>query len=476
MLTLPDNEIKMIQQNHTSDMEELTMMSRFKDQCEGFDLQDTITVNHHWQSFSHPNKTVKFVLMGAYFDQRRIDDSKAHNILITGVSNVDLTYSSPTRKVERYEVHCYAWYEGCTSPITTQVQINRLDKWVFQINGDRRYQLSIKCKHPTGLYFNNSQTPTHVSLTFVPCMSYVKVKLKYPIRENYTNVYGICVPPLYGKLDSREALALTEWMEMNLMYGIKEINFYDVKLTPDEHLKIIFQYYRSKGVVSVQSFPPPVETVTGSNEYEVSQMAVRATINDCIVMNSFRYKYAIILDIDEMLVPYGFKDYNSMFHHTEKITYRANVSSAFLFHSLDFFLDFKPQREVNNNDHIALISSQYTKYSYKYGKSKPAINPRFCALAHNHGCLFDSQTISTGDKRVPITVASIHHYRRNCSHGYNTDGARVKQMNRQADCKERLSGAAESNKELFYRREELYHRVTEALKEMGLDKENLLHY
>lgn len=466
---------------HSQENEGYTNYTIYNDNvidCDSVQLKPPQLVNNRWQLTMDPSDSNNnLVTMGAYLDDRFHTDITKHSIMILVLTSDYAQYMQQVIPGSRVNLHCYAWYKNVSGPMyLNQVKMIKLDKWVFKVNGERRYQFSVTCASNTGINVQNKK-PAYVSLTFHPCVIQHKIEIHHAIRQNYTGINGVCVPPLYGKWDDRETAALIEWIEILTMFGVKEINLYNVTLNSDDTLKKILSYYSLKGVVKLYQFPPPVDNYPLNSTYDVTQMAVRATVNDCLLRNIYSYEYALIIDKDEVIVPYLSTQYSDLFNHLLYNLPNADISTGFMFRSLDFYLDFQQANSshVPDEDNI-LITSKYTEYTKASNRFKAVINPRLCLLAHNHECMYQVFWDSIRDKQVPIEIASVHHYRRTCSQGYGSTSGRKKQVNRSEDCREKIQGETYFNSHLMRFTERILNRVLLVLDNLSIDTSKLSHF
>ena len=53
-----------------------------------------------------------------------------------------------------------------------------------------------------------------------------------------------------------------------------------------------------------------------------------AALNDCVYRTMYRYRYALLVDVDEYIVPQQHEDYGEMM---EKLTSKPSTNGSFLF-------------------------------------------------------------------------------------------------------------------------------------------------
>ena len=143
----------------------------------------------------------------------------------------------------------------------------------------------------------------------------------------------------------------------------------------------------------------------------------RTQLNACLFAQQQRYRLALVLDSDELVVPVdGSRTYQQYFHRLEQRMARRNVT-------LDHYSSFQPQpyyiygrRAVH--EHLPLLTS--ARYSlHKRWNSKTFQNTATCQFAGIHKCeRVHDDVIPDGTHYsgvLPLDDMVLHHYRKQCS-------------------------------------------------------------
>ena len=151
--------------------------------------------------------------------------------------------------------------------------------------------------------------------------------------------------------------ALIEWIELNNILGIEEFNFYESDLS-DEAIKVL-QHYASTGLVRLQHVAPPIFDKLNCNA-NCHLTSTTATVNDCLYRNINRYKYIVILDLDEIIIPH-----RSKILHLHELIDQVNKHRGpgkppviqYSFMNMLFLLEFPPTDTNGDKDIDELFES-----------------------------------------------------------------------------------------------------------------------
>ena len=257
----------------------------------------------------------------------------------------------------------------------------------------------LSCKLPKEL----SRTPpcsVLVSSTTVPTNTseWFKVHSSTGIRKN---IFEVCVPPLFGKIDDTNFIA---FIELARMFGAERIHFYNHQVSPS--VLAVLSYYRELGVVSVLPWK------LDSRLKQIKRLHYNGqsvSIHDCLYRNMFSTHFLAFMDLDEMFVPKNHTNWVSM------ITSLANYSQHAGFSVSSAFFDPKWRLEGNNGKvklHMALHSLTdviRTKQLSRY-RTKCIVDPRrIFELGIHHVSKPIVSTLQT--IQLPDDYVLLHHYR-----------------------------------------------------------------
>ena len=71
------------------------------------------------------------------------------------------------------------------------------------------------------------------------------------------------------------------------------------------------------------------------------KLASPASLNDCMMRNVYRYRYAVVIDFDEVIVPRLHDDYTQMVAHIDRKFRLKDRPYTYTFLNTYFFLSFQ---------------------------------------------------------------------------------------------------------------------------------------
>ena len=272
---------------------------------------------------------------------------------------------------------CHFWFPDGVISVQAKITVNgaghRIDGVLFK-------QYYFSCLLPLGFPF----IPTHVSLAVRQCGNLTnKIQIVTPENPPQKHDFGICVPITYWYLDPYR---IVEWIEMNKLFGVTEINVYTCNLS--ELTKKVLRYFQSEGIVKMHDIPPPKNGHTKDGV----QLAGPISINDCMWKNMYRYRYVLIIDFDEIIVPKFHSNYKEMLQSIDE-DYHCTKHKAYSFRNTFFWVGCRAT--VNK---VTSYISTFTRRESpsQYGMSaKSFLDPTKCLSAFNHVCLTEFQSLKT---------------------------------------------------------------------------------
>ncbi|KAK7021977.1 hypothetical protein SK128_006311 [Halocaridina rubra] len=252
--------------------------------------------NIHWQTLRTSNGT--FHLYNAFYDNRTLVEEKP---VIRILGMVD--------RLQPPETYCQLWIDGfetaIISPVTNYAYI-----WEGSWGNHRENVMQpylITCRMPAD---NINLIPESVSLVEKP---YDTSTTNLRVIDNQPSSgekedFAVCVKGLdVGKDDL--SVRITEWLELLFILGAHKVFLYDLDVHPN--VSKVIHYYEEKGRVEVTKLTLPAEQ---PNIPGLIHMYFKAKIvnkrqnevipyNDCLYKNMNRYKYIVLLDIDEIIMP-----------------------------------------------------------------------------------------------------------------------------------------------------------------------------
>lgn len=216
--------------------------------------------------------------------------------------------------------------------------------------------------------------------------------------------FGICVPPVYGKVKPKE---LIEFVELNRMLGADKFILY-IEVSDDMislDLQRVLRYYSSLNIVDLISWQLPVKPEM------VWYHGQSVAINDCLYRYMYDFHHVSFIDLDEFLVPQkDLQTWNDVMAFLEKQDNGSfQQSSGFTFRSTYFSSDFS--RRVFSSEMGTVVRTNRTRF-FSYRRTKVIVRPsRVFEMGIHHVSRSWPDDKNYTVQSVPTDVAFIHHYR-----------------------------------------------------------------
>ena len=375
-----------VMRNHSGryqDLERLLLKTTLT--CSGVFRTDKISYwNQYWQTWQ--DETSAIFLYSAFYDDRVV----IGNLPVVRILAV--TLNAPA------DLFCQIWYDEFDMPFLVKadsVSSGRGDKFPGYIKYD---QFLYSCALPTVL-----PVPSHVSIATGSCTNssfYLPITASKNSTE--TKDFGICVAIAFGQIPHSH---FVEWMEFHRIFGVDEFNIYNGSISSD--MNIVFNPYIEKGILRVFPMPPPINDFSKKGV----KLGSPASLNDCMMRNWYRYKYIILLDFDEFIIPRMHSNYTSML---AAIDITKNLTSPWRSYTF---------RNTYHFDHFPVDASQpeYLKTMRYRTRIEPSrflyaaksfIDPRQCLSVFNHYCYRRFSSLKTPNTiDVSTSIAMSHHFR-----------------------------------------------------------------
>ena len=299
-------------------------------------------------------------------------------------------------------MYCQVWYSGRDQPYVTPVIVTstgrgeKIDEVSYHQN---LYSCALPVSYPL---------PSHISLATDACRNstmYLPVTTSH--RADWQHEFGVCVAIAFGTIATE---TLVEWIEFHRLMGVTEFNIYDGNLSTN--MSGILQYYSDRGVVRVYPMPPPVMDFSKKGV----KLSSPASLNDCMLRNMYRYRYMIILDFDELILPVHAHNYTEMLQVIDLAEKLPSSWMSYTFRNVYHFHHFQQDQLQPKYLRTMRYKDRIKPSGYLFAP-KSFIDPRTCLSVFNHYCW---KRFPSSDKRWTIDVrtdiAMSHHYR-DCQFG-----------------------------------------------------------
>jgi len=238
------------------------------------------------------------------------------------------------------------------------------------------------------------------------------------VEVNSTEI-GICVKPMHFHYN--KTLELLEFIEMNKILGVTKFTFYNDTVSPE--VSCVLNHYIEEGTVVVLPWRLKIDSQT-----EIRTEGLFAALNDCLYRNMNDFRYLMLIDFDEFIVPHTNETLPQMLAHVDaqKIVTTGNlgrpsisgsfvskvpqpkITSAYSFQNAFFYLQFPDDRDSNSPLRLLRKTRRKSKFNPQKQRSKYICVPRNVKEAGNH---FIWEFSKGSNLNVPTKYGYLHHYR-----------------------------------------------------------------
>ncbi|XP_063592845.1 uncharacterized protein LOC134769963 [Penaeus indicus] len=368
--------------------------------------------NGRWQTFDTSNGT--FYLFSAYHDNRTLAERPAVRVL--GMLN---------RFDPKLNTSCQLWFNGTSKPVFAQVSEY---KYIWNRafgkykNGVLQPYL-LSCQVPSAYVH---QVPESVSLVERPCdtaTTNLRVVNNRP-PEGQRKDFAVCVKGLDIHHEDK-SVHLVEWLETLYLLGADKVFLYDLHVHPNTTK--VLEYYQKTGFVDLTKLTlpgdqPNIPELTHKYLKEkggYKRLNELIPYNDCLYKNIYSYKYVVLLDIDEIILPRNLPSWKALMKALVKDAFKANKKPRTSFAARNvYFLDSMQERHGFYKDiprYMHMLQHVYRAKNYtKPGAyAKCFHDTQSVFTLHNH---FPFSCLGKGCHAyyIPTKDAHLQHYRREC--------------------------------------------------------------
>ena len=327
----------------------------------------------------------------------------------------------------RGKLYCMLQKTSLDQQISAHVTV---DAYVYErsmkeirLNNKIVHRVMITCRVPELTYYTKVLVTSAVSCTVPKDVELLDIKTIESSSPD-SRVIGVCVPLAYGHFDDVDAVRLVEWIEINRMFGVSEINIYNVTMTVTEKYGAVLDYYVEQKVVRLHHIPPPLQTWPQSDTYNISKFADLVVLNECMMDNMYRYSYVIVIDFDDVMVPRAKPNstYEQVLASALVYGQTSRRIASYLIRDALFYLDLQEHESssVQVPDYLSTL-----RHTIRIGNGqqlsnpKQVTNPRLCVHLYIHYCdqVFTSDDVDKPAYNLAYVSAQqmlVHHYRKSC--------------------------------------------------------------
>ena len=307
---------------------------------------------------------------------------------------------------ENEKLNCYFQHSNLTLSRGREV-MRHIGGRMHSIHGVKYAQIQYTCPLPC-----NELRPGSITLATGKCChsNHNFIPIHYPEHSDlaeppssWTHTFGICVAATFGRLQPE---IFVEWVEFYRMMGVTEIHMYNASVSSSNDQ--MFQYYVRHGVLVFHNVTIPVDDVT----FEGVSLVTIAYFNDCMLRNMYRYKYLIVIDVDEFLVPRTTSNFTGLFAAIDAKEGLKEQWYSYTFRNTYFFAHFPEDTSQPSYLRTLRFRHRIEPSPFLYA-GKSAVDPRRCLSVFNHYCYIRfPNTPSRWTIDVDPELARSHHYRK----------------------------------------------------------------
>ncbi|KAF5292070.1 hypothetical protein FQR65_LT11336 [Abscondita terminalis] len=269
----------------------------FNKTCAKFpSLFDVQFQNLYWQNLR--SQYGHYQIFGAYLDDRVANPLGPTVRILAMVDQIEPITT----------VHCQLWFSEQTQPVlvkSLKYEYAWRDGWGNHVQGIYQPYL-IPCPLPQS---HHNLKVVAVSLVESPCDTASNALTVFHNKPSGKKQnFAVCVKGMDFILEDVSSV-LTEWIEMMLLLGADKVFMYEYHVHPN--MTKVFKYYEKLGRVEVTPLTLPADrpnTLFWQHIYLENRIANKyqdeiIPYNDCFYKHMYEYKYIVVVDVDEVIVP-----------------------------------------------------------------------------------------------------------------------------------------------------------------------------
>ncbi|UYV64538.1 hypothetical protein LAZ67_3001139 [Cordylochernes scorpioides] len=421
-----------------------------EDSCVAYpSLYDLQFNNFYWQVLDD-GANGSFYLFGAYFDNR----TRPRQVRLVGM--IDRIKPPPS--------YCLLWFSEMDAPVTSQSTY--IYSWYKKWGNYKDHILQpfiISCPLPARFA---DLVPSSVSLVAKKCDQPTNnlrvIHNVPPVKKDF----AVCVKGL-DFLHDDLSVRLVEWLELLRLLGADKVFLYELEVHPN--ISKVLQYYQKDSFVELTpiSLPGHQPNIPGFRHlYLKSRMVSKRQneiipYNDCLYRNLNAYRYVVLLDIDEVIMPVRHNSWHELIQEVHRQA--GNTSrSSYNVRNVYFLDDLQDGEEMRHQAHeqgipyyLHMLQHVYRSKNFTTPGSfvKCFHNTDSVVSLHNHfplDCLGACTTFP-----IDTTLAQLQHYRKDCPRS-------IKDI-----CKNDYRKFTVRDTTIWRYKSELVHRTTQVLQNLG---------
>jgi len=221
----------------------------------------------------------KFFVYSAFYDDRE-------------KPLVRLIAATKTKKPDK--VWCKLYYKD-KEPVIVSAGISTIrENWNLQYSAS--FVTCDLMDRSSGSYRDAPQSVSLVAKLNLAASNQLPVHYSHTgIRPPSAPSIGVCVKPLHFHYN--KTLELLQFIELNRILGVTKFTLYND--TVGDEVDCLLRHYQSLGLVEVLPWQLDM-----TSQKEIRTEGLFAALNDCLYRNMNKFKYLVMIDLDELIVPY----------------------------------------------------------------------------------------------------------------------------------------------------------------------------
>ncbi|XP_039620412.1 uncharacterized protein LOC120536101 isoform X2 [Polypterus senegalus] len=258
-----------------------------------------------------PIRDARAFVLSAFYDDRHQEDL----IRIIGIVKRDYYENQGGR------LYCHVLCPSgiYVEPVRTEIHVDHFD---FPYG-----TASLICRNPCGSAILTNVTLSTSSESRSPGVTLKIQNTKESRPPKPQHDFTVCICTMFGNFDN--ALQLTQTLEMYRLLGAGKVVIY--KTSCSDQVQEVLDYYAKEGFVQVFEWTvnlylnPSSSWSYALHKADLHYHGQIAALNDCLYRNMYSSSYLVLIDQDEIIVPYKHDNWRDLIEALRKATPSANI-------------------------------------------------------------------------------------------------------------------------------------------------------
>lgn len=179
------------------------------------------------------------------------------------------------------------------------------------------------------------------------------------LKSKHNDKIAVCVKPLhyeYNKLDN-----MIEFIELNRILGVDHFLFYNHTVGPKVDC-LLNRFVKETNLVTVLGW----QNLDMKTQDEIRTEGIFASLNDCLYRTMYKFKYVLMIDLDEFIVPHLDDNLKVLLDRLTNYSVSKDRVGAFSFQNGFFYLQWFDDRAYSkltksNDDRLPVYLTTLAK-------------------------------------------------------------------------------------------------------------------